>query len=396
MYHEYIENDAERAKFFANRVKTIRTKAETFATCTGEEVLIVAIDENGGCHHWGTSSFEKFMEDRRVQELIYKHITETPKPQMVLNDTRVEAEHLRALLRQKMTQRQRPDPVSYEAGKKPPEWPESVSFTEPTELSHEQLLKVLKAMHHKEQENAATVPPRPGPPRPPTSQPEKRAAPDMLAGPPPKRIMGGHDAYATQLLKGLQKSNLNTSASAAVLETSRLLQQMQQHRPHGPLNTGPLRPPVGGVPLLGAQGGPSAFPLGAGPRPGVPFPPGHLASMYNSMLFNSNRPPQQNQQNQFAAQLANAYAQAAAALQRRSPNPVQPTSDAAAAGVSVSSAPSSGTETGALPVPPGIVTVVSDPEEDEGTDGIVKLEKKERPEKKETGNATESDGGEYI
>jgi len=42
VYHDYIENDAERAKFFANRVKTIRTKAETFATCTGTFRLSIA------------------------------------------------------------------------------------------------------------------------------------------------------------------------------------------------------------------------------------------------------------------------------------------------------------------------------------------------------------------
>ena len=47
-----------------------------------------------------TEIARRFMNDRRVQELIYKHMTETPtQPQTVLNDIRVEAEHLRALLR---------------------------------------------------------------------------------------------------------------------------------------------------------------------------------------------------------------------------------------------------------------------------------------------------------
>jgi len=39
------------------------------------------------------------MKDRNAQELIYRHITTEEQSQTVLNDARVEAEHLRALLR---------------------------------------------------------------------------------------------------------------------------------------------------------------------------------------------------------------------------------------------------------------------------------------------------------
>merc|ERR1712054_543133 len=68
----YIQNDVERRKYFVNRIKAIRAKAETFAKCTGEDILVIAIDENGGAHFWGTPAFERFMNMEGVQDLLYK------------------------------------------------------------------------------------------------------------------------------------------------------------------------------------------------------------------------------------------------------------------------------------------------------------------------------------
>jgi len=159
VFNEYIESDVERAKFFASRVKTIRAKAETFAKCTGEDVLVVCIDENGNAHHWGTKAFQKFMSDDKVQEMIYKHITEpTATTQPVLQDTRVEAEHLRALLRQKITHRcaavgitgESAATVYNDQSKRPEDWPVTIPFCEPVHLSHEQLVTILKSFHRKE------------------------------------------------------------------------------------------------------------------------------------------------------------------------------------------------------------------------------------------------------
>lgn len=147
VYNDYIDNDFERAKFFNSRIKTIRAKTETFAKCTGEEVLVIAIDEGGSAHHWGTKAFEKFVQNPKVQELIFKHITEQPAAQTVLQDTAVEEQHLRSLLRQKFLTKQLTfdDPA-----KRPEEWPETVPFAEPMHLTHEQLLMVLKSFYRKE------------------------------------------------------------------------------------------------------------------------------------------------------------------------------------------------------------------------------------------------------
>merc|ERR1711998_67031 len=55
----FIQNDQERRKYFVNRVKAIRAKAETFAKCTGQDILTLTIDEEGGAHYWGTPAFER-------------------------------------------------------------------------------------------------------------------------------------------------------------------------------------------------------------------------------------------------------------------------------------------------------------------------------------------------
>jgi hypothetical protein len=150
-YTEYIENDYERAKFFNSRIKTIRAKTETFAKCTGEEVLVIAIDEQGSAHHWGTKAFEKFVQNPKVQELIFKHITEQPVQQSVLPDKMAEEQHLRATLRNKILQKQRAagnvsNGASFEdPSQRPEEWPEVVPFCDPIHLTHEQLLLVLKS-----------------------------------------------------------------------------------------------------------------------------------------------------------------------------------------------------------------------------------------------------------
>merc|ERR1711907_302930 len=97
----FIQNDQERRKYFVNRVKAIRAKAETFAKCTGQDILTLTIDEEGGAHYWGTPAFERFMNMDGVQDILYKHLT-TPHPVPVQQSVHpdVEAEHLRALLRQ--------------------------------------------------------------------------------------------------------------------------------------------------------------------------------------------------------------------------------------------------------------------------------------------------------
>merc|ERR1719353_1476608 len=38
----YITNDGERRKYFVKRIKAIRSQAETFARCTGGNILVIA------------------------------------------------------------------------------------------------------------------------------------------------------------------------------------------------------------------------------------------------------------------------------------------------------------------------------------------------------------------
>jgi len=149
----YIQNDVERRKYFVNRIKAIRAKAETFAKCTGEDILVIAIDENGGAHFWGTPAFERFMNMEGVQDLLYKHLT-TPQN---MNDPNVEAEHLRALLRQKIAVDSTPDGLlmpNFDISGPPQEWPAGIPWCEPGQLTHEQLLIVLKTMHQQQQAQA--------------------------------------------------------------------------------------------------------------------------------------------------------------------------------------------------------------------------------------------------
>lgn len=142
----FIQNDQERRKYFVNRVKAIRAKAETFAKCTGQDILVITFDEEMGAHFWGTPSFERFFNIEGVQDLLFKHLTTG----QIDNDSNMEAEHLRALLRQKIAV----DTTSlglvmpdFAVMPPPAEWPVGIPFCEPAQLTHEQLLVVLKSMH---------------------------------------------------------------------------------------------------------------------------------------------------------------------------------------------------------------------------------------------------------
>merc|ERR1711934_977 len=72
----YITNGSERRRFFAERIKAIRSRVETFARCTGENILVIALDEDGRAHHWGTSAFQKFVADERVTGIMYRYLNE--------------------------------------------------------------------------------------------------------------------------------------------------------------------------------------------------------------------------------------------------------------------------------------------------------------------------------
>lgn len=142
----FIQNDQERRKYFVNRVKAIRAKAETFAKCTGQDILVITFDEEMGAHFWGTPSFERFFNIEGVQDLLFKHLTTG----QIDPDSNMEAEHLRALLRQKIAV----DTTSlglvmpdFAVTPPPADWPVGIPFCEPTQLTHEQLLVVLKSMH---------------------------------------------------------------------------------------------------------------------------------------------------------------------------------------------------------------------------------------------------------
>lgn len=147
----YIQNDQERRKYFCNRVKAIRAKAETFAKCTGQDILVITFDEEGGAHFWGSPAFERFYNIEGVQDLLYKYLTTQPVPVDNSNmDGTVEAEHLRALLRQKIAIDSTPMGLvmpDFTVTAPPEDWPVGIPFCEPGSLTHDQLLMVLKSMH---------------------------------------------------------------------------------------------------------------------------------------------------------------------------------------------------------------------------------------------------------
>merc|ERR1711988_800290 len=82
-----------------------------------------------------------------VQDILYKHLTNQPVQQ---SGADVEAEHLRALLRQKIAVDSTPEGLvmpNFGMTAPPPDWPVGVPWNEPGLLNHEQLLLVLKSMH---------------------------------------------------------------------------------------------------------------------------------------------------------------------------------------------------------------------------------------------------------
>jgi len=56
-HHSFYSS--QRRKYFMNRVKAIKAKAETFAKCTGQDILCMTVDEDGCAHFWGSPSFER-------------------------------------------------------------------------------------------------------------------------------------------------------------------------------------------------------------------------------------------------------------------------------------------------------------------------------------------------
>lgn len=153
----FIQNDQERRKYFVNRVKAIRAKAETFAKCTGQDILTLTIDEEGAAHYWGTPAFERFMNMEGVQDILYKHLNEPH----VEPSVDVEEEHLRALLRQKIAVDQSQEGLvmpNFDMTAPPQDWPASVPWTEPGLLSHDQLLIVLKSMHDHQRQPMMAMP----------------------------------------------------------------------------------------------------------------------------------------------------------------------------------------------------------------------------------------------
>eukprot|EP00658_Telonema_sp_P-2_P038108 TRINITY_DN27388_c0_g1_i2.p1 TRINITY_DN27388_c0_g1~~TRINITY_DN27388_c0_g1_i2.p1 ORF type:complete len:140 (+),score=19.60 TRINITY_DN27388_c0_g1_i2:74-493(+) len=124
-------------------------KAETFSTCTGEDILVIAIDEDGEGQHWGTPAFQKFLKDPRVQDLMLKHLTHEPcRPSTVMSDSAAEFDHLSALLREQVAKL---SPFGINGSlnweHRPDAWPAEVPFCDPKLLSHQQVLKVLKVLH---------------------------------------------------------------------------------------------------------------------------------------------------------------------------------------------------------------------------------------------------------
>jgi len=92
----------QRRKYFVNRVKAIRSKAETFAKCTGQDILVLTFDEEGNAHYWGSPSFERFFNIDGVQDVLYRTLSQPHMgdyPPQYDNSMVSEEEHYRALLR---------------------------------------------------------------------------------------------------------------------------------------------------------------------------------------------------------------------------------------------------------------------------------------------------------
>eukprot|EP00658_Telonema_sp_P-2_P040286 TRINITY_DN28810_c0_g3_i1.p1 TRINITY_DN28810_c0_g3~~TRINITY_DN28810_c0_g3_i1.p1 ORF type:complete len:305 (+),score=72.17 TRINITY_DN28810_c0_g3_i1:77-991(+) len=145
----YIPNGVDRRKYFAERIKAIRSRVETFARCTGENILVIAVDEDGRAHHWGTSAFQKFVADERVTGIMYRYLKE-PQPMVggpssaargpKITDA-TQLAHLRALVQSKLGAAG----GSIALGKIPVQWPPSVPFRQPAELNGDQLIAVARS-----------------------------------------------------------------------------------------------------------------------------------------------------------------------------------------------------------------------------------------------------------
>jgi len=143
----YIANGVERRKFFGERIKAIRSRVETFARCTGENILVIAVDEEGRAHHWGTSAFQKFVADDRVTSIMYRYLNE-PAPSIPAESAQpikkpsitshAQLAHVQAMVRDRMRI------AGLRPGSEAP-WPASVPFQEPGSLSPEDLMEVASS-----------------------------------------------------------------------------------------------------------------------------------------------------------------------------------------------------------------------------------------------------------
>jgi hypothetical protein len=180
--NSFIENGVERRKYFVNRIKAMRSKAENFAYCTNSEFLLLGIDESGMCHHWETDGMLRFIQDSQIQDAMFQVVCQNhgaPPPDLAAEELSIqqvaqikaarlagqknpshgqqgdmsaaqaveEAEHLRSLLRQKVAMMPLPDQSPRIYGNedhRPPEWLAAVPFVEPSALDHGTLLAVLQ------------------------------------------------------------------------------------------------------------------------------------------------------------------------------------------------------------------------------------------------------------
>eukprot|EP00656_Telonema_subtile_P057891 TRINITY_DN9636_c0_g1_i2.p1 TRINITY_DN9636_c0_g1~~TRINITY_DN9636_c0_g1_i2.p1 ORF type:complete len:234 (+),score=34.62 TRINITY_DN9636_c0_g1_i2:153-854(+) len=155
----YIINGVDRRKYFAERIKAIRSRVETFARCTGENILVIAVDEDGRAHHWGTSAFQKFVADERVTGIMYQYLKEpqnatvrtTPRLPKITDPTQLA--HLQALVQEKVDQAG----GSVHLGKMPSRWPPRVPFRPPSELDGDQLIAVARSFIERDVSNEPHV-----------------------------------------------------------------------------------------------------------------------------------------------------------------------------------------------------------------------------------------------
>ena len=91
----------QRRKYFVNRIKAIRSKAETFAKCTGQDILCLTFDEEGNAHYWGTPAFERFFNIEGVQDVLYRTLSHPPMGEypMQYNEILSEEDHYRDMIR---------------------------------------------------------------------------------------------------------------------------------------------------------------------------------------------------------------------------------------------------------------------------------------------------------